>query len=104
MLKKLVATSLISSTLVLGGVAAPMASAAPIFQGGLVNVAVDLDLGNVQVGVGNVQVPVGVAANVCNVSVAVLATIVADDPGTTCESDVNQRTEAAFEQIQRNFL
>ena len=100
MLKKLVATSLISGTLVLGGLA-PMASAAPVFQGGLVNVAIDIDdvIVAPQVGV-QAQVPIGVAANVCNVSVAVLATMVAGGP-TTCDSTVNQRTEAAFDQIQR---
>jgi hypothetical protein len=100
--KKLVATTLISSTLILGGLA-PMASAAPpIFQGGLVNVAVQGN--NVIVDpqvIVDAQVPIGVAANVCNVSVAVLATLVAAPGDTSCDSTVNQRTESAFEQIQR---
>jgi len=105
MLKKLVATSLLSSTLVLGGLA-PAASAA-VVQGGLVNVAIDgplvvVDDVTIPVQVGaNIQVPIGVAANVCNVSVALLATQIAAADDTTCDSRVNQRTEAALDQIQR---
>jgi hypothetical protein len=100
MLKKLVARSLVSSTLVLGGLAAPIAAAQPIFQGGLVNVAID-DTNVIVAPQVGVQVPVGVAANVCNVSVAVLATLIAAPGDTTCDSTVNQRTEAAFRQILR---
>jgi hypothetical protein len=101
MLKKLVATSLISGTLVLGGLA-PVATAAPVFQGGLVNVAIDVDdvIVAPEVGV-QAQVPIGLAANVCNVSVGVLATMIAAPGDTTCDSTVNQRTEAAFDQILR---
>jgi hypothetical protein len=43
---------------------APMASAQPVFTGGLVNVNLSDN---------TVQVPIGVAANVCGVSVAVIA-------------------------------
>ena len=102
MLKKLVATSLISGTLVLGGLA-PMASAAPVFQGGLVNVAIEVDdvIVSPQAAVG-LQVPVGVAANVCNVSVVALAALIDAGGGETrCNSTVNQRTESAFDQIMR---
>ena len=54
-----------------GGVAlAAPAGAAPIFTGGLVNIAIEDVLTGNDV---NVQVPVGVAANVCGISVAVLA-------------------------------
>ena len=108
MLKKLMATSLISGTLVLGGLA-PMASGA-LVQGGLVNVAivdgvdVDVTLDDVIVApnvAAAVQVPIGVAANVCNVSVAVLAAVYNAGGTTECDSNVNQRTEAAFDQILR---
>ena len=94
--RKAAAATIVSSTLVLG--VAPTAMAQQI---GLVNV--DVQGNNVivapQVGV-EAQVPVGVAANVCNVNVAVLATLISGGP-TTCDSTVNQRTEAAFQQIQR---
>jgi hypothetical protein len=42
---------------------------------------------------------VGIAANACNVNVAVLATLIADRAETS-DSTVNQRTEVAFDQIQ----
>jgi len=95
--KALLAATAVASTLSVGA-AAPAAVAQ---QTGLVNVAID-DTNVIvapQVGV-QAQVPVGIAANVCNVNVAVLATLISDGP-TACDSTVNQRTEAAFEQIQR---
>ena len=51
---------------------APMANAQPIFTGGLVNIAIEDVLTGNDV---NVQVPIGVAANVCGVSVAVIAEV-----------------------------
>jgi len=64
MLKKLMATSLISGALVLGGLA-PMAAAAPVVQGGLVNVYVNdvIDVEDV-----NVVVAAQVAATLCDVA------------------------------------
>lgn len=71
MIRKVIATAAIvaGATLSTAGVA----SAQPVFAGGLVNIAVDDVLSQNDV---NVQVPVGIAANVCGVSVAVLATLV----------------------------
>ena len=64
-------------------VPASAASAAPVFTGGLVNVTiVDVLSGN-QV---TAQVPITVAANICDVTVAVLATDLRD--GTAdCSND-----------------
>ena len=75
--KKLVATTLVSSTLVIGGLA-PMASAArPItFQDGLVNVNVFVnDVLDVELSDVNVAVPVAanVAANLCDIDVGPVA-------------------------------
>ena len=68
MLKKLVATSLISSTLVLGGLA-PMASAVTI-QDGLVNVNVgDITIEDAV----DLGVAANVAAEICGVDVGPLA-------------------------------
>jgi hypothetical protein len=65
--------------------AAP-ASAQPVVTGGLINVtAVDLvDVEDVIV-----QVPVGVAANVCNVSVAAVLAA-AEQGNAACDADNNQ--------------
>ena len=96
--KALVAATAVASTLTVGA----MAPSAVAQQTGLVNVEI---VGNnvivsPQVGA-NLQVPIGIAANVCDVNVAVLAAVY-DAGGTrTCDSTVSQRTEAAFEQIQR---
>ncbi len=68
-----------------GALAVPShaASAAPVVTGGLVNVTiVDVLSGN-QVAV---QVPVSVAANICDVSVAVLARDLSDG-AATCSND-----------------
>ncbi len=60
------------------GVASP-AQAAPVFAGGLVNVTlVDVvDVGDV-----TVQVPIAIAANICDVTVAVLAQDLRDGRAT----------------------
>jgi hypothetical protein len=95
--KALVAATAVASTLTVGAMAPPAVAQ----QTGLVNVAIDDT--NVIVApqvVLQAQVPIGVAANVCNVNVAVLATLL-DDGQERCDSTVNQRTEAAFEVIQR---
>lgn len=77
-----------ASAILAGALAAPAipalgstASAArPIFQGGLVNVAVgDIALLN--------NVGVGVAANVCDVNAAVLIAAIRDDGSATCNSE-----------------
>ena len=78
-----------------------MAPAGAAVQSGLVNVAVEDNnvIVNPEVGV-QAQVPIGVAANVCDVSAAVLAEQIDAGP-TTCDSTTNQRTQQGLAQIQR---
>lgn len=69
-----------------GGVAlAAPAGAAPLFTGGLVNVNIE-DV--------NVQIPIGVAANVCGVTVAVLAEV--QPAPFDCDAAVMQDLPVAF--------
>ena len=67
---KKLAAGLFSTGVLVAGLAAPGASAAPVITGGLVNVTVTDVLSGDQV---NVQVPIGVAANVCGVQANLLA-------------------------------
>ena len=76
------------------GVTAP-ASAQPLFTGGLVNVNVTDVLTNNDVAV---QVPIGVAANVCDVSVAVLAETAGDAP-VNCTASTTQDPPVAFRPV-----
>ncbi|WP_138734470.1 hypothetical protein [Modestobacter excelsi] len=70
----------------IGGVAlAVPASAQPIFTGGLVNVNIE-DV--------NVQIPIGVAANVCGVTVAVIAEV--QPAPFDCDAAVMQDLPVAF--------
>lgn len=70
-----------------GGVAmATPAGAQPIFTGGLVNVNIE-DV--------NVQIPIGVAANVCGVSVAVIAEV--QPAPFECDAAVMQDLPVAFQ-------
>jgi hypothetical protein len=70
-----------------GGVAlAAPASAQPVFTGGLVNVNIE-DV--------NVQIPIGVAANVCGVTVAVIAEV--QPAPFDCEAAVMQDLPVAFQ-------
>ncbi|MGY1697003.1 MULTISPECIES: hypothetical protein [unclassified Geodermatophilus] len=70
-----------------GGVAlAAPASAQPVFTGGLVNVNIE-DV--------NVQIPIGVAANVCGVSVAVIAEV--QPAPFDCDAAVMQDLPVAFQ-------
>jgi hypothetical protein len=93
--------ALSAATLAVPAVVASSASAAPVVQaaGGLVNVQVGIgdvtitDLVDV-----NAAVPIGVAANVCGVSVAVLAEQLGTAP-VTCDIAQNQRADAALRQI-----
>lgn len=71
----------------IGGVAlAAPASAQPVFTGGLVNVNIE-DV--------NVQIPIGVAANVCGVTVAVIAEV--QPAPFDCEAAVMQDLPVAFQ-------
>jgi hypothetical protein len=67
MLKRLIAPILVAGTLSLGS--ALPASAQPTFQSGLVNV----NVGDV-----TVQVPIAIAANICDVTVAILVSDLRD--------------------------
>ena len=65
--------------------ASPAQAAPPIFVGGgLVNVVID-DV--------TVQVPLAVAANVCDVDVAVLIAAIEDTGSATCEADADARAD-----------
>ena len=86
--------SIRSSVISLAGVAvlgvgavalAAPASAQPIFTGGLVNVNIE-DV--------NVQIPIGVAANVCGVTVAVIAEV--QPAPFDCDAAVMQDLPVAF--------
>jgi hypothetical protein len=81
---KRLAASLFASGLLAVGVGAPAASAQPnivVGPGGLVNVQIvdAVDIGDV-----TVQLPVSVAANVCDVDVAVLLAAIEDTGSATC--------------------
>jgi hypothetical protein len=83
-MNRLIKRALIAAT-VAGGLAVPAtaASAAPVITGGLVNVTiVDVLSGN-QV---TAQVPITVAANICDVTVAVL-TADLQDGSADCSND-----------------
>jgi hypothetical protein len=75
-----------------GALALGLATPAQAQQEGLVNVDVDVT-NNVVI----VQVPIGVAANVCGVNAAVLATG-AQSTDPVCEADVSQLPRAFAEQ------
>ena len=86
--------SIRSSVISLAGVAvlgvgavalAAPANAQPIFTGGLVNVNIE-DV--------NVQIPIGVAANVCGVTVAVIAEV--QPAPFDCDAAVMQDLPVAF--------
>jgi hypothetical protein len=74
MLRKLIAPILVAGTLSVGA-AAP--ATAQTFQRGLVNVNVE-DV--------TVQVPIAVAANICDVTVAVLVSDLRDDGSAVCDA------------------
>lgn len=82
MLKRLIAPIMVAGALSIG--AAAPAVAQPIFQNGLVNVA----LGNV-----TIQVPVAVAANICDVNVGVLVGDLRDEGSADCDSEAISNAE-----------
>ena len=97
-MRKLFATLLLTCALAVGA-AAPMAGAAPIVTGGLVNITV-ADVGNnilrdADVGV---AAAVSIAANVCDVSVNVLARQLGSGDDATCTNAVDGTT-ATISQI-----
>ncbi len=76
MLKKMLATAGTAGLLAAGSIGlATQAEAAPLFTGGLVNITLVDTLSNNNILNGSqvtVAVPIGVAANVCNTTVAIL--------------------------------
>jgi hypothetical protein len=96
-MRKFIATLFLTSALAVGAVA-PMATAAPIITGGLVNITVtDVAnnlLRNSNVGVG---AALNIAANVCDVSVGVLASQL-HTGSSTCTNNANGTT-ATIRQI-----
>ena len=71
--------ALISVTAMMLALTAVPVMAQPLFTGGLVNVDIDDVI---------VQVPIGVAVNICNVNVAVIAENV-EQTGAACEADAD---------------
>lgn len=95
-MKKLFAASALTAVAFGSTIAtAPAASAAPLVTGGLVNVTVTDVVDDVTVVVQDVNVglgaALGVAANVCDVNVNVLARQVRNG-GATCTSDASGQT------------
>jgi hypothetical protein len=106
--RKAVASVALAAASVTGAAAlAGPASAAPIVAGNLVGVNVSNvdvltenqvllnDVADV-----NANVPIGIAANVCGVSVAVLATALGAGD-VRCDALASPRSQAAIENIQR---
>src|SRR5947207_15508700 len=90
--KTRVAAVLAASAMSVGVLAGP-AAAQPVFTGGLVNISIFDVANNNNV---NVQVPVGVAANVCGVSVNLLAQNTANGVTTDCTGSTTQQLPVAF--------
>jgi len=91
--KKLVASLCATGLLGLVGVAPAAAQPIVIVPGGLVNITIVDAVSFEDV---NVQVPIGVAANVCDVTVAVLAEAVAQGKSTDCTARTTQDLPVAF--------
>ena len=90
-MRKLFATMFLTCALGVGATA-PMASAQPVVTGGLVNITVVDVLNNNTVTldrVVTVGAAVGIAANVCDVGVNVLATQLGSGNDATCTNTLN---------------
>ena len=73
-----------AAALSITGVAmATPASAAPVFTGGLVNVTI---VDAVDVNNNTVQIPLAIAANVCDVNLAVLVAEIVDTGSADCDA------------------
>jgi hypothetical protein len=93
-MRKLFATLFLTCALAVGATA-PMAGAAPIVTGGLVNITIVDVLNNNEVTldrVVNVAAAINIAANVCDTSVAVLAAEFNDTGGVDCQSLIDGGT------------
>ena len=93
-MRKLFATMFLTCALAVGATA-PMAGAAPVITGGLVNITVVDVLNHNTVTldrVVNIAAAINIAANVCDTSVAVLATIYDPNTGLSCTSTIDGGT------------
>ena len=93
-MRKLFATMFLTCALAVGATA-PVAPAAPVITGGLVNITVTNFLNNNTVTldrVVNVAAAVQIAANVCNIPVTVLATSVTQTGSATCSNATQTAT------------
>lgn len=91
--KKMIASLCATGLLGLVSVAPAATQPIVIVPGGLVNITIVDAVSLEEV---NVQVPVGVAANVCDVTVAVLAEAVAQGESTDCTARTTQDLPVAF--------
>jgi hypothetical protein len=86
-IKRFLVSMIGAGAMTVGGAAAAIPAAAqPVTQDGLVNVAIT-DVG--------VQIPIGVAANICDVNVAILVDRLQDAPAD-CDADVGQEANIEF--------
>jgi hypothetical protein len=98
-MRKFIATLFLTGALAVGSVA-PMATAAPVVTGGLVNVTVtDVDLNVLNYNNIGVAAALGIAANVCDVSVAVLANQLGTG-SSTCTNEVDGTTATITQGIR----
>jgi hypothetical protein len=91
-IKKLVATVVATGALSFG--AAPVLAApqgGPVVTGGLVNVTI---VDAVDINHNTVQLPIAVAANVCDVNIAVLVAELDDPGGATCDARAGSQANA----------
>jgi hypothetical protein len=93
-MKRFVQRALVS-TVAAGAALVPAsaASAQPVITGGLVNVTI-VDFADVNVEDVVVQLPVSVAANVCDVDVAVLLAAIEDTGSAECDATATSRARA----------
>ena len=93
-MRKVFATLFLTGALAVGSVA-PMATAAPVVTGGLVNITVADVLNNNTVTLDrtvNVAAAINIAANVCDTTVAILAADYAPDGAVSCTSLIDGGT------------
>ena len=101
-IKKSIVATCAAGTLALSGAAAVPAQAAPVITGGLVNVTItDVDLLNNVVVTALNGVTLQVAAEICGVSVNVLAADLAPDGFAVCDVDQDSDSTTTTTVTQR---
>lgn len=85
--RRTIAAATLAGGLAVGSLALPAAASAQVITGGLVNVTITNVLNNNQVAV---QIPINAAANVCGVSVNVLAQELTSGPVDCTSRSGNQ--------------